>query len=295
MIAILVAVGAAYGTHLLYTALMLGWNGARPGPHFVVPVRSAPHKLRDHLAQSGLGTTRPVEILAALTIAWFLGAVVCFALFGTAVAAAVGGTMAATTPIAAIRQRRQKRLAIARGSWPRMIEELRLLTASAGRSLPQALLEVGLGGPPEFRDAFASAQREWTLTTDFPRTLLVLRDAMADPTCDAICETLLIAHEVGGSGVEHRLAELAMDRREDAKYRNDVNARQSGVRFARRFVLLVPLGMAAAGLSVGTGRSAYQSPLGQAAVLTALAMIAVCWIWAGRMLQLPGEERVFVQ
>jgi tight adherence protein B len=118
---------------------------------------------------------------------------------------------------------------------------------------------------------------------------------LADPTCDAICETLLIAHEVGGSGIEHRLAELAMDRREDAKYRNDVNARQAGVRFARRFVLLVPLGMAAAGLSVGTGSSAYQSPLGQAAVLAALAMIAVCWIWAGRMLQLPGEERVFVR
>jgi hypothetical protein len=35
--------------------------------------------------------------------------------------------------------------------------------------------------------------------------------------------------------------------------------------------------------------------LGQAAVLAALAMIAVCWIWAGRMLQLPGEERVFVR
>lgn len=295
MITILVAVGAAYGTHLLYTSLTLGWKGTRPGPHRLVQVRSARHGFADYLAQSGLGATRPVEILAALVIAWLVGASTCFALFGTALAAVVGGTMAATTPIAAIRQRRQKRLAIARESWPRMIEELRLLTASAGRSLPQALLEVGLGGPPEFREAFASAQREWTLTTDFPRTLLVLRDSLADPTCDVICETLLIAHEVGGSGIEHRLAELAMDRREDAKYRNDVNARQAGVRFARRFVLLVPLGMAAAGLSVGTGRSAYQSTLGQAAVLAALAMIAVCWIWAGRMLQLPGEERVFAR
>lgn len=295
MITILVAVGAAYGTHLLYTSLTLRWKGTRPSPHRLVQVRRARHGFADYLAQSGLGATRPVEILAALVIAWLVGASTCFALFGTALAAIVGGTMAATTPIAAIRQRRQKRLAIARESWPRMIEELRLLTASAGRSLPQALLEVGLGGPPEFREAFASAQREWTLTTDFPRTLLVLRDSLADPTCDVICETLLIAHEVGGSGIEHRLAELAMDRREDAKYRNDVNARQAGVRFARRFVLLVPLGMAAAGLSVGTGRSAYQSTLGQAAVLTALAMIAVCWIWAGRMLQLPGEERVFAR
>jgi tight adherence protein B len=53
--------------------------------------------------------------------------------------------------------------------------------------------------------------------------------------------------------------------------------------------------MAAAGLSVGNGRSAYQTAFGQAAVLTALAMVAACWVWAGRMLRLPEEERVFVR
>ena len=67
------------------------------------------------------------------------------------------------------------------------------------------------------------------------------------------------------------------------------------MRFARRFVLLVPLGMAAAGLSVGNGRSAYQTPLGQIAVMTALAMVAACWLWAGRMLRLPEEQRVFTR
>jgi hypothetical protein len=34
------------------------------------------------------------------------------------------------------------------------------------------------------------------------------------------------------------------------------------VRFARRFVLIVPVGMAVAGLSIGTGRTAYETPLG---------------------------------
>jgi hypothetical protein len=35
---------------------------------------------------------------------------------------------------------------------------------------------------------------------------------------------------------------------------------QAGVRFARRFVLLVPLGVALVGLSVGNGRAAYAKP-----------------------------------
>ena len=95
--------------------------------------------------------------------------------------------------------------------------------------------------------------------------------------------------------MDRRLADLAEDRRQDARHRKDARAQQAGVRFARRFVLLVPLGMAAAGLSVGNGRSAYRTPLGQVAVLAALAMVAVCWVWAGKMLRLPEEERVFAR
>jgi tight adherence protein B len=174
-----------------------------------------------------------------------------------------------------------------------MIEELRILTASAGRSIPQALFQVGASGPDELRPAFAAAQREWLLTTDFQRSLSTLRSLLADPTCDATCETLLVAHELGGTDVDRRLGDLAADRREDARYRKDARARQAGVRFARRFVLLVPLGMAAAGLSVGNGRAAYETPFGQVAVLVAVAMVALCWFWAGRMLRLPEEERVF--
>ena len=65
------------------------------------------------------------------------------------------------------------------------------------------------------------------------------------------------------------------------------------MRFARRFVLVVPLGMTLAGLSIGTGRSAYQTGLGQAAVVAGLVAVAGCWAWAGRLLRLPEEERVF--
>ena len=64
-------------------------------------------------------------------------------------------------------------------------------------------------------------------------------------------------------------------------------------RFARRFVLLVPLGMALAGLAIGDGRSAYETPGGQLAVAVGLAAILGCWIWAGRLMRLPEHERVF--
>ena len=291
MIAVAVATIAAVGVALL--------TGPRRPPHSSEVVDSVPlggavtRAVRDWRAQAGLASVPMTELLGSVLALMVGGAVLAFTLFGTALAALTGGVFAASFPVAAFRQRRRARMVAAQDAWPRMIEELRLLTSSVGRSLPNALFEVGAAGPEVMRPAFAAAQREWMLTTDFERTLSVLREQLADPTCDATCETLLIAHELGGSGVDRRLADLAQDRRDDVAYRKDVRARQSGVRFARRFVLLVPLGMAAAGLAIGNGRAAYSTPIGQVAVMSALAMIALCWQWAGRMLRLPTERRVF--
>ena len=202
------------------------------------------------------------------------------------------GAFAATLPVATYRRRRAVRRQRARESWPRLIDEIRILTGSAGRSIPQALFEVGRAGPNELRPAFDAAHREWLLSTDFARTVTVLKEQLADPTADATCETLLIAHELGGTDLDRRLDDLALDRRADTQGRKDAQAKQAGVRFARRFVLIVPLGMAVVGLSIGTGRSAYETPLGQVVVVAALGLIALCWAWAGHIMRLPDEERV---
>ncbi len=222
-----------------------------------------------------------------------VGGAVGYALFGGPVPAAIAAVFAATFPLAAFRARRAARLAEAREAWPRLLEELRLLTGSLGRSIPQALFEVGHRAPGEMRGAFAAAEREWLLTTDFERTLRLLRAELADATADAVCETLVVAHEIGGGSLDRRLAGLVEDRTRDVQARKDARSKQAGVRFARRFVLLVPLGMTLAGLSIGSGRSAYQSPGGQLAVAGGLLGVIGCWLWSGRLLRLPEEPRVF--
>jgi tight adherence protein B len=203
------------------------------------------------------------------------------------------GAFAATFPLASYRARRRARRAAAMDAWPRLLEELRILTSSLGRSIPQALFETGRRAPEELRPAFASAQREWLLSTDFARTLHVLKSQLADPTADAVCETLLVAHEVGGIDLDRRLEALIDDRVQDTQGRKDARAKQAGARFARRFVLVVPAGMAVAGMSVGTGRAAYQTASGQLLAVLAIALVVGCWLWAGRIMTLPEEQRVF--
>ena len=290
MIGLLLALVGAYGVFLLYTSLVR--DDAEPAPRSRrIDERRA--RLQDWIVQAGLADVRPVELATVTGALFVVGAVVAFALFGGVFPALVSGAFAASFPIASSRARRERRRSDAREAWPRLIEEIRLLTGSLGRSIPQALFEVGRRGPTELRPAFAAAEREWLLSTDFARTCAVLKARLADPTADAACETLLVAHEVGGSDVDRRLAALVEDRIQDLQGRKDAKAKQAGVRFARRFVLIVPIGMALAGLSIGTGRAAYQTAIGQLLVALGVVVVAACWLWAGRLLRLPEEDRVF--
>lgn len=290
--AVLLALLAAYGVFLVYTAIAFGWRGMGLGPS-VEGVSSTRRRRQQWLARAGLEEVDTGEFAGVMGVLFLVGAALAYALFGGVLPALVAGAFAATFPVASYRSRRERRRIEARDAWPRMIEEIRLQTGSLGRSIPQALFEVGRRAPEELRPAFAAAEREWLLSTDFPRTVSTLKARLADPTADSTLETLLVAYDVGGSDLDRRLAALVEDRVQDLQGRKDAQSKQAGVRFARRFVLIVPLGMALAGLSIGTGRAAYQTAMGQLTVAGGLAVVAVCWLWAGRLMRLPEEERVF--
>ncbi|HEX8769827.1 MAG TPA: hypothetical protein VF711_03555 [Acidimicrobiales bacterium] len=289
-----IALCGAYGVFLLYTSLALGWEGFGVGPR-VGAARPAPRRVEQWLSQAGLDDVRTSEFVTVLGVTFLAGAGVAFALFGSVLPALLVGGFSATWPLAAYRSRRQQSRDRANEAWPRMIEEIGLLTGTLGRSVPQALFEVGRSCPPEMRPPFAAAQREWAVSTDFGRTVSILKARLADATADAACETLLVAHEVGGTDLERRLTALAEDRLAHLHGRKDALAKQAAARFARRFVLFVPFGMALAGLSIGDGRAAYETPTGQLGVLLAVAMVIVCWLWSGRIMTLPDEQRVFFE
>jgi tight adherence protein B len=290
--AFLLSLLAAYGVFLIYTALALGWQGVGVSPS---PIRRRRKGLSvdEYLTQAGLENVRVAEFAAVSGVLLVVGTGFGWAIWGGFLAPAAVGLAAAAFPLAAARSRRAARREQARESWPRMIEEIRMQAVSLGRPIPEALLSVGLRGPEEMVPAFRAAQREWLISTDFDRTLNVLKEQLADPTADAVCETLLIAHEIGGTDVERRLRALIEDRVQDLQGRKDARAKQAGARFARWFVIIVPVGMALVGLAIGDGRASYQTATAQLMILGAFAFIAVCWVWAGVLMRLPEEERVF--
>ena len=293
LVALLAATVAVVGTYLLYTGLVLGWTGRRSRGGGRVTARVA-EPWQDFVAQVGLVGVRPVELLAGAASLAAVGGLAGLAVFGAAVPAVVVAIWVGVGwPLASCRVRRDRMQAAAQEAWPQILEEIRILTANLGRSVPQAVFEAGLRAPRPMRPGFEAAHREWLLSIDFERTIKVLKSRLADPTADAACETLLVAHQLGGSDLDRRLEALVNDRRVDVQGRKDARAAQAGVRFSRRFVLLVPCGMALVGTTIGTGRAAYRTTWGQAMVAAGLAVVAICWVWAGRLLKLPAEERVF--
>ena len=241
----------------------------------------------------GLNEVSGAEFAAAVLVVAAAGGVGAYLLFDGLVPAVLSAAFAASFPVAGYRRRRRVRAEAALAEWPRMLEEIRLRTGSLGRSIPQALFEAGRSAPADWRAAFDVAEREWLLTVDFARTVSVLKAGLADATADVVCETLLMAPDVGGPDLDPKLADLIEDRTQDVESRKDAASRLAGVRFARRFVLLVPLGMSVAGLTIGTGRQAYGTAGGQVAVVAGLAAVAACWWWAGRLMRIPVSPRVF--
>lgn len=290
MIDLVLAFVAAYGVHLVYTAAAYGWEGIRPGPE---APKQRTNRVSSVVSSLGLGEFDVRSLVSAMVVLALLGFAFGMLLFGAIMPAALIAMFAATTPIGVARVRHERTLTHAHQAWPMIIEEIRLLTGTLGRSIPQATFEAGLRSHEGLRPGFEAAHREWLISTDFARALGVLKRRLGHHTADIVAETLLTAHELGGGEVGNRLAALAQDRMTDQQHRRDASARQAGVRFARWFTLIVPIGMALTGLTIGDGRGAYSTGLGQVFVALALLMILACWLWAGRIMGMPKQERVF--
>ncbi len=294
MLSIVLASAAAVGVYLLLPETATGRDHAATSGRD--PVRSIPGRWRrfaeEQLVTAGLAEVPPQRFLAiSLATGATAGALVA-ALAGPGLAMFVVGACVTAVPGALWRRRALHSREAVADAWPRLIEEIRVRVGSLGHSIPQALLECESSAPESLRPGFAAARREWMLGTDFASTVATLKDHCADPTADAVCETLLVVHEVGGD-VDRRLEDLAEDRRAARRDRKEATARLAGARVARWFVILVPAGMAFAGMSLGNGSDAYRSGTGQVAAAFAVVLIAACWWWAGLIMRTPREQRVF--
>ncbi|HEY9375868.1 MAG TPA: type II secretion system F family protein [Jiangellaceae bacterium] len=275
------------------TGLLLVWQWSR-GPTKPRAVRREPsmrRRIADMIAAAGIEGVTPRQVLAACAGAGGFVTLAFLVLSRTWPIALAFGTFAAYAPIALLRHRVRQRRGELRDLWPDAVDNL-ASAVRAGLSLPEALTQLGVRGPELLRRPFLRFGEDYRATGRFNECLDRLKDRLADPTGDRICESLRIARDVGGSDLGRLLRTLSSFLRDDARTRAELETRQGWVVNAARLAVAAPwllLGM----LSLQTDSiRAYNASGGWVVLAAGAAMCLVAYRLMLRLGRLPEDRRV---
>jgi tight adherence protein B len=246
---------------------------------------------RDLLRQAGVDGVGPHQLLAVQLLCAVLAFVLVAAITRTVAIAAFFAVFGCFLPVVVVRRLRRRRQTALRELWPEAIDHL-ASAVRAGMSLPEGLAALAVRGPAELRAPFGRFGAAYRASGRFGSCLDALKDDLADPIGDRVCETLRVAREVGGSDVGTVLRTLSDLLRADARTRAELETRQGWVINAARLAVAAPWAVL---LLLGTQSAtlnAYDSPGGT--LLLAIGAV-VCLVAYRLMLhigRLPEEQRV---
>ena len=168
-----------------------------------------------------------------------------------------------------------------------------MTSGRAGLSLPEALAQLAQRGPAPLRPAFAAFAHDYRVSGNFGASLDHLKDGLADPVADRLCEALRITREVGGSDLGRLLRSLSAHLREDARIRSELEARQSWTVSAARLAVAAPWIVLALLMTRPESVEAYNRPTG--ALILVIGGVVSVLAYRSMLLigRLPQERRVF--
>ncbi len=248
-------------------------------------------RLRRRLVEAGMPAVSPAALVVTSAGCAATVGLPSLAVSQAPPVAAAFALGAASAPWALVRSRARRRAAVLRDLWPDVVD----IVASgvrAGLSLPEALAQVGERGPEPLRPAFVAFARDHRATGRFGDALDALKERLADPVADRLCEALRITREVGGTDLGRLLRTLSGFLRDDARTRAELEARQSWTVSAARLAVVAPWVVLALLSTRPESVRAYNSPTGVAVLLAGAAACLVAYRLMLRIGRLPVEGRV---
>jgi tight adherence protein B len=281
-------VGALIGL-LLGVGLLLIW---RSGPRAPQRARSKPRGGRTALLrQAGVDGVGPAQVFGAQALCALVALAAVLLITSTVTIAACFGVFAFFLPVVMLRRMRRRRQIALRELWPEAVDNL-ASAVRAGMSLPEGLAALGERGPDELRPAFARFATAYRASGRFGECLDALKDDLADPVGDRVCETVRVAREVGGSDLGTVLRTLSELLRSDARTRAELETRQGWIVNAARLAVAAPwLVLLLLGTQAET-LSAYDSPSGTALLAIGAAVCLAAYRIMLRIGRLPEDRRV---
>jgi tight adherence protein B len=283
------AVGLTLGLGLLL--ILLATLDPRPvGPQ---PRRSSlpGRPVAELLASAGVTTVSSRGFLTLTALAGLVVGAVMLAVSGTPPVAVVFGLLAAYVPVALLRGRASRRRREFADLWPEAVDNL-ASAVRAGLSLPEAVTQLGERGPEPLRPWFRDFGADYLATGRFDDCLDRLKDAMADPVADRVCEALRIARAVGGGDLGRVLRSLSRFLRDDVRTRNELESRQAWVVNGARLAVASPWIVLLALSFQRTVITRYSSTAGVVVLMTGGGCCLAAYRLMLRLGRLPEERRV---
>jgi tight adherence protein B len=280
--------GLMFGTGLL---LVWQWRRGPTRQHADRRGANTRRRISDLIAEAGIEAVTARQLVASCAGAGVLVAVMFLVVSGTWPVALAFGAFAAYAPVALVRHRVRRRRGELRDLWPDAVDNL-ASAVRAGLSLPEALVQLGVRGPEPLRRPFTRFADDYRATGRFSECLDALKNRLADPTGDRICESLRIAREVGGSDLGRLLRTLSSFLRDDARTRAELETRQGWVVNAARLAVAAPwLLLGLVSLQTEAVR-AYNAPGGWVVLAVGAAVCLVAYRLMLRLGRLPEDGRV---
>lgn len=214
--------------------LLLIWRSGPRSPARSPAGRSWARRRTETLREAGLETVTSTQLLGMQIGTAVTAALIVLVATRTVAIAACFGVIAFFLPVGIVRRLRIRRTVELREIWPEVVDNL-TSGVRAGLALPEALAAIGARGPVQLRAPFARFGADYRVSGRFMECLDRLKDALADPVGDRICETLRVAREVGGTDLGRVLHTLSAFLRDDARTRAELETRQGwAVKAARQ-------------------------------------------------------------
>ena len=180
---------------------------------------------------------------------------------------------------------RQRELA---ASWPGYLERTRAKMLTTSRSLPFVIFEGQVAGASFLEDLLRHGRREFENSGDLRKSLEAIWQMGKDEeVTNYVCAALLDTLGSTSSQTENQLSMISATVRSRNELKQETSSRLAGVRTARAFILIIPLGMALVGISFAGSVEPFLRPVSLVQILAALLVLTLCWNWSSRLMAFP--------
>ena len=283
--------GALIGLIFGVGALLMWRSGSR-APQRVVRERRGWNSRRvDLIRQAGVNGIGSTQLLAVQILCGVLAAAAILLVTQTITVAVCFAAFAFVAPVIMLRRLRRRRQVVMRELWPEAIDNL-ASAVRAGMSLPEGISALAFRGPEPLRPPFGRFSTAYRGSGRFGECLDALKDDLADPVGDRVCETIRVAREVGGSDLGSVLRTLSELLRSDARTRSELETRQGWVINAARLAVAAPWIVLLLLSSQSATVQVYDSPGGALLLGIGAVICIVAYRIMLRIGSLPEELRV---